>query len=424
MSAEHYYAERLREQAYKTLLPQVRDLEEELRNVNASLASGIRQIERRLEALRQIEIPTTELILDEFLGEIDRRKDLKMGSLALFARDVCQKETQEEILTFLLDSAQAFSPRLALFAVRGEKLVGWSSRGCSDDAARNINSNSFARSECLQLWAALENGSPVTASELPDGAAWQSLREGSQCPWLFFPLCVMQKPVALLLAGEADEVAADRFAIAILTEFVSLRLENIALRILYELTSTRPESAVQQAVEGKAPVDESAAPAFSAETPAMQPELAREQTAELITAVPNPFHEAKPAPSIEMNGERADAWIDTETQIPLPTDSAPLEPQPLPEEEKLHIEAKRCARLLVSEIKHYNECHVVEGRQNKNLYLRLKNDIDRHREMYEKRIPKSVLQRVDYFHDEIIRILGDNDPSTLGSDYPGPRVES
>ena len=91
---------------------------------------------------------------------------------------------------------------------------------------------------------------------------------------------------------------------------------------------------------------------------------------------------------------------------------------------ELHADAKRFARLLVSEIKLYNEHHVVEGRSNRDLYLRLKRDIDRSREMYEKRISPIVSRKIDYFHDEIIRILGDNDPSTLGSDYPGPRVES
>jgi hypothetical protein len=66
----------------------------------------------------------------------------------------------------------------------------------------------------------------------------------------------------------------------------------------------------------------------------------------------------------------------------------------------------------------------MEGRENRDLYLRLKRDIDRSREMYEKRVSPTVARKIDYFHDEIIRILGDNDPTTLGSDYPGPRVES
>ena len=100
------------------------------------------------------------------------------------------------------------------------------------------------------------------------------------------------------------------------------------------------------------------------------------------------------------------------------------EAQQAPDEEGLHAEARRFARLLVSEIKLYNEHHVVEGRGNRDLYLRLKRDIDRSREMYEKRISPIVSRKIDYFHDEIVRILGDNDPSTLGSDYPGPRVDS
>jgi hypothetical protein len=100
------------------------------------------------------------------------------------------------------------------------------------------------------------------------------------------------------------------------------------------------------------------------------------------------------------------------------------EVQPLTEEEKLHADAKRFARLLASEIKLYNEQRVLEGRANRDIYVRLKRDIDRSRDMYEKRVSPLVSRKIDYFHDEIIRVLGDNDPSALGSDYPGPRVES
>ncbi len=100
------------------------------------------------------------------------------------------------------------------------------------------------------------------------------------------------------------------------------------------------------------------------------------------------------------------------------------EVQPLTEEEKIHADAKRFARLLASEIKLYNEQRVEEGRANRDIYVRLKRDIDRSRDMYEKRVSPLVSRKVDYFHDELIRVLGDNDPASLGSDYPGPRVES
>src|SRR5512146_2667219 len=105
-------ADRLREQAYRTLLPQIRDLEEELQNVGGSLSTGINQIERKLEALRHIELPITELVLGEILEDVIRQKELEASSMVLFARGVRHRETQEEILTFLLDAAQKYFPRV------------------------------------------------------------------------------------------------------------------------------------------------------------------------------------------------------------------------------------------------------------------------------------------------------------------------
>ncbi len=85
-----------------------------------------------------------------------------------------------------------------------------------------------------------------------------------------------------------------------------------------------------------------------------------------------------------------------------------------PEDETRHEEARRFARLLVSEIKLYNEEEVDRGRANRDLYQRLKEDVDRSREMYEKRISPDIRAARDYFHEELVRILGDGDPDTLG----------
>jgi hypothetical protein len=85
-----------------------------------------------------------------------------------------------------------------------------------------------------------------------------------------------------------------------------------------------------------------------------------------------------------------------------------------PEEEASHEEARRFARLLVSEIKLYNEGEVERGRSEKDLGRRLKDDIERSREMFEKRIPTEVRDGHNYFHDELVRILGDGDADALG----------
>jgi hypothetical protein len=113
-----------------------------------------------------------------------------------------------------------------------------------------------------------------------------------------------------------------------------------------------------------------------------------------------------------------------EPAIPAPHSAAwePSSSSSLGEEEKAHNDARRFARLLVSEIKLYNEQKVAEGRRSGDLYDRLKEDIDRSRQMYEKRVTPSVAARFDYFYDELVSTLAEGDSSKLGSDHPGPSV--
>jgi hypothetical protein len=96
--------------------------------------------------------------------------------------------------------------------------------------------------------------------------------------------------------------------------------------------------------------------------------------------------------------------------------------QPSEAEQKIHKDARRFARLLVFEIELYNKAKVAEGRESKDLYKRMKLDIDRSRLTFEQRFGKTVGKQFDYFHDELVRTLAGNDPSLLGSDYPGPSV--
>ena len=89
------------------------------------------------------------------------------------------------------------------------------------------------------------------------------------------------------------------------------------------------------------------------------------------------------------------------------------------EERRLHNDARRFARLLVSEIKLYNENKVKEGRSNADLYDRLRDDIDRSRQMYDKRVAAPVAARHDYFHQELVNLLAEGDAGKLGQSYPG-----
>jgi len=88
------------------------------------------------------------------------------------------------------------------------------------------------------------------------------------------------------------------------------------------------------------------------------------------------------------------------------------------EEDELHKKARRFAKLLVEEIKLYNQPRVEEGRQHKDLYERLKVDIEKSRSTYDKRYAESAVASADYFTQELIRILADNDASLMGAGFP------
>jgi hypothetical protein len=88
------------------------------------------------------------------------------------------------------------------------------------------------------------------------------------------------------------------------------------------------------------------------------------------------------------------------------------------EEDELHKKARRFAKLLVEEIKLYNQPRVEEGRQHKDLYDRLKVDIEKSRSTYDKRYAESAVASADYFTQELIRILADNDASLMGASFP------
>jgi hypothetical protein len=128
--------------------------------------------------------------------------------------------------------------------------------------------------------------------------------------------------------------------------------------------------------------------------PPPPPEPAAETPSPSLSGIP----EVKPPSGVEGPG-----WAFATSRVPVS-----------PSEESQHEEARRLARLLVSEIKLYNEEQVEEGRRKKDVYERLKEDIDRSRQMYEERVEPKILKSTDYFYQELVRILAAGDAKALG----------
>ena len=456
-------ADKLREQAYKTLTTQIQAIDDELQDFDKLLSTGIRGVGQKLEALRHTEFPVTESILDEYLKDAIRKRDIEGEALALFIRGLRTKETQEEILTSLLDNTAKCFPRAALFTVRGDMFRGWSSRGFSGSTAATIGSDEFRQADCPCLLEVLKNGNPAKSAGLPDTGSLRLMRNESPGAWRFYPLHVLGRPVAILLAGEVEGFAGRPEALTVLMDCTALRLENVSLKIIKTLNESAPANAANL---------------FTAEPSAGTPSIPQ-PTALISPYVLNlnltaPIDIPEPVESVSKSYYESDAGVPTplaglklseplpepvdvlnlnltapidmpEPVLAIPADAAPeheretlVEPIPAaarpdavyvvpppqanPEDERLHAAAKRFAELLVSGIRLYNEDVVAEGRKNRDLYNRLQNSINRNREMYEKRVSPTVAQSIDYLHEEFVRILGDGDAGALGDGYPGPFV--
>jgi hypothetical protein len=80
-------------------------------------------------------------------------------------------------------------------------------------------------------------------------------------------------------------------------------------------------------------------------------------------------------------------------------------------------DAQRYARLLVAEIKLYNEAKLESAFRSGTIYQQLQSDIDRARQDYDRRVAADSTGGRDYFHEELINILADGDAAKMGPGY-------
>ena len=297
-----------------------------------------------------------------------------------------------EVLTHLVNEVSQYVDRAAMFIVKGPSAIGWYARGVepadlikqvnvplnADTVLRNVNNSRHALRGALQH-------SPGTQQALAKlGGNPQSV--------LAVPLILRDKLAAILYCDSSLEEVPPPVAdlIEVLVLFAGKTIDMLSL----------------------APKTAAAAPAPAPSAPSRP-----------AAPAPRPAAAAAPAPADEggstvmFNAQQMSAMRPGGGAAPRA--AAPPPPPPpaahlSPEETKAHEDAKRFARLVVSEIKLYNEAKVNEGRRNKDIYERLKEDIERGRQMYADRVAPHVRDSTNYFYDELVRILAGGDQGALG----------
>src|SRR5438876_5503290 len=88
-----------------------------------------------------------------------------------------------------------------------------------------------------------------------------------------------------------------------------------------------------------------------------------------------------------------------------------------PEEQELHRRANRVAKVSMQDIKMLRPEQVRLGRQNRDLCIRLKDDIEKAHREYDRRFKPIMDHPVDYFYRWLVEILAEGDAHALGN-YP------
>jgi len=100
--------------------------------------------------------------------------------------------------------------------------------------------------------------------------------------------------------------------------------------------------------------------------------------------------------------------------------TAPKARPPVPESDRAkHLAAQRFARVQVAKIILEHSDLVKLGRQNRNLYVTLKELIDSGRRKFRIDYVDPCPSMADYYHEELVRTLAQNDASQMGSEYSG-----
>lgn len=304
--------------------------------------------------------------------------------------------TQKEILRALLDAGSHYCSRIALFVVKAGAASGWQARGFGAEEAVKDFPLDLKTGPAAQCYL---NRTPASANVSEMGSQFvQHLGSPVNEKILLLPLPLKDKVAALVYAdgGGTGKLNADSLELLVMA--TSAWLEVISLR-----KQAAPRENGESFEKAVPPVTVSSfSDPFAAHTP------------KHIPAASIPPEQTPGAPVIEIPA----AHVAAATAAAAPAVASDPLAALSPEDAEVHRKAQRFARLLVDEIKLYNQAKVAEGRRNKDMYDRLKEDIDKSRGSFQKRYGNTAAASVDYFQNELLRSLAEDDLSVMGSNFP------
>jgi hypothetical protein len=147
-----------------------------------------------------------------------------------------------------------------------------------------------------------------------------------------------------------------------------------------------------------------------------------------IATVPHLARKESSEPDSPPNIQESSAAVPVNGNKPMSHLAAPSGTSGLPpwidlseEQRSLHIRAQRFSRVAIAEMQLSRPEACRAGREQGNLYVYLRNEIDSARDTYRNQF-MTIPTMVDYLHLELVRVAAEGDERKLGADYPGQLV--
>ncbi len=349
------------------------------------------------------------------------------ADLARAVAEIQLGSSQREILRALLDTSARHAARVALFVVKGSHATGWQARGfANSDAVKDFALDEHAPAVVHAIRDRVAASAPV--ADL-DSRFLKEFGTPASGEARILPLILKDKVAALVYADSGTDAAGslDAGSLELLVLSTSAWLEVNSLRKQAQTHVDSHNVMPAEAPPYQAPVQPvpafndpfaSHAPAY-ASGHAMAAAAAGEASAPVASATHSAVAEVHSA-VVEAESEMDPALAEL---LPIGQAETKATPEKLPvssispEDQDVHRKALRFARLLIDEIKLYNQAKVAEGRKHKDLYDRLKETIEKSRATYQKRYGKTVAASGNYFQNEIIRSLAEDDLSIIGANF-------
>jgi hypothetical protein len=335
----------------------------------------------------QLRHALVQRVLEELPAHLNQNQSSgsSANSLLKAVANIQAGSSQKEILRALLEGTTEFSGRAALFVVKSGSASGWQGQGFGKDD--EIKDWSFDVSAGLGAHA-MQERTPAAGSAHEVDSNFISHFGAPAGESVILPLLLKDKVAALVYAdGGREPERLDKAALELVVAATGAWLEVISLR---KQTHKDADDSPVSAPQGASPAYSDP---FAAHTPAYAP--AHAQVDQLPVAVANAAAASASGSSVSVG---------------------PFE-HLSPEDADTHRKAQRFARLLIDEIKLYNQAKVTEGRKHKDIYDRLKQDIEKSRSMYTKRYGNTAAASVDYFSAELVRSLAEDDTSLMGTNF-------